>query len=169
MGILKRMMRVNAEMVQQKLRVWLRQGISPRRLALTLALGFTIGCVPVLGAPTVLCAALAVALGLNLPAMQAANYMAMPFQVVLIVPFLRLGGRLFAPAHAAPMTQASLLHISPLLLHTAPRQLAEQLGTMAGQAMLGWLMVAVPAVLLISGTLTLMLRRIPALARVSRG
>jgi len=67
------------------------------------------------------------------------------------------------------MTQAGLLHISPLLLHTAPLQLVEQLGSMAGQAMLGWLMVAVPAVLLISGTLTLMLRRIPALARESRG
>jgi uncharacterized protein (DUF2062 family) len=162
-------MRVNLETMKQKLTVWLRQGISPRRLALTLALGFTIGCVPVLGAPTLVCAALAVALGLNLPAIQAANYVAMPFQVVLIVPFLRLGGRLFAPAHTAPMTQAGLLHISPLLLHTAPRQLVEQLGSMAGQAMLGWFMVAVPAVLLISGMLTLMLRRIPALARESRG
>jgi uncharacterized protein (DUF2062 family) len=162
-------MGANAQKMEQKLTAWLRQGISPRRLALTLALGFTIGCVPVLGAPTLVCAALAMALGLNLPAIQAANYAAMPFQVVLIVPFLRLGGRLFAPAHAVPMTQAGLLHISPLLLHTAPRQLVEQLGSMAGQAMLGWLMVAVPAVLLISGTLTPMLRRIPALVRESRG
>src|SRR5208282_6377489 len=71
---------------------WLRQGISPRRLALTLALGFAIGCIPVVGIPTVLCSALALALRLNLPAIQAANYVAMPLQLALIVPFVRLGG-----------------------------------------------------------------------------
>ena len=74
----------------------MRQGISPRRLALTLALGFTIGCVPVVGIPTLLCAALALALGLNLPAIQVANYAAMPFQLALIAPFLRLGARFSA-------------------------------------------------------------------------
>ena len=161
-------MRVNAKTMEQRLAAWLRQGATPRRLALTLALGFTIGCVPVLGAPTLLCAALAVALRLNLPAIQAANYAAMPFQVALIVPFLRLGGRLFTPARPMPLSQAGMLHISPLLLRTAPAQLAEQLGSIAGQAMLGWLLVAGPAVLLISGALLLMLRRIPALARAPR-
>ena len=42
--------------------LWLSQGISPRRLALTLALGFAVGCIPVVGIPTVLCAGLALAL-----------------------------------------------------------------------------------------------------------
>ena len=68
---------------------WLRQGTSPRRLALTLALGFAIGCIPVVGIPTVLCAALAQAMRLNQPAIQAANYAAMPLQLFLIVPFVR--------------------------------------------------------------------------------
>ena len=69
----------------------LAQGISPRRLALTLALGFAIGCIPVIGVPTVLCASIALALRLNQPAIQAANYAAMPLQLALIVPFMRLG------------------------------------------------------------------------------
>ena len=47
---------------------WLRQGISPGRLGLTLALGFAIGCIPVVGVPTVLCAALALLFRLNQPA-----------------------------------------------------------------------------------------------------
>src|SRR5271169_2441589 len=83
--------------------IWLRQGISPRRLALTLALGFAVGCIPVLGIPTVICAALALALRLNLPAIQAANYLVMPLQLALIVPFVRLGGRLMSSGsnHAA--------------------------------------------------------------------
>src|SRR5580692_8472249 len=41
--------------MRQKAESWLRQGISPQRLALTLALGFAIGCIPVIGIPTALC------------------------------------------------------------------------------------------------------------------
>ena len=48
---------------------------SAARLALTLALGFAIGCFPVVGIPT-WCGALALVLRLNLPAIQAANYVA---------------------------------------------------------------------------------------------
>ena len=76
---------------KRKAALWLSQGITPLRLALTLALGFAIGCIPVIGIPTVLCAGLALALRLNLPAIQAANYAAMPLQLALIVPFVRLG------------------------------------------------------------------------------
>src|ERR1700679_2208582 len=79
----------------------LRLGISPRRLALTLALGFAVGCIPVIGIPTVLCAGLALALRLNLPAIQTANYIAMPLQLILIVPFVRLG-RWIIPPHGNP-------------------------------------------------------------------
>ena len=77
------------------LQSWLSQGTSPRRLALTLALGFAIGCLPVIGIPTALCLVIALALRLNLPAIQAANYAAMPVQIVMILPLVRLGGRIF--------------------------------------------------------------------------
>ncbi len=137
--------------------LWLRQGISPRRLALTLALGFAIGCLPVVGIPTVLCAALAMALRLNLPAIQAANFAAMPMQLAMIVPFLRLGERWFAFGPRAAMAPGALLHLSLF-------DLMAQLGGLAGQAMLAWLLIAVPAVALMTAALTLLLKRIPALA-----
>lgn len=133
---------------------------------MTLALGFTVGCVPVVGAPTLLCTALALGLRLNLPAIQAANYAAMPFQLALIVPFLRLGGKLFAAPVGAGVTASQVLHFSPALLRISPVQLAAQMGEMAGQAMLGWFLVALPAAGLMTVALTLMLRRIPALAKV---
>lgn len=132
--------------------VWLGQGITPRRLAFTLALGFTLGCVPVVGVPTVACTVLALALGLNLPAIQAANYAAMPFQLAMIVPFVRLGARVMGAA-AAPAAKTGTLV-----------DLAIHLGGMAGQALLGWLLVAAPAALLMTAVLTAMLRRVPALA-----
>lgn len=143
---------------------WLLQGISPERLAVTLALGFVLGCIPVLGIPTALCALLAIALRLNLPAIQAANYAAMPFQVALIVPFARMGSRL-TPAHAAPALDVHALTHAPLsiLLH-ASRPVALQLGIMAGQALLAWLLLAGPVALLLALLLTRVLRRVPVLA-----
>src|ERR1039458_3016775 len=106
------MMTKFTESIKRKVAAGLSQGISPRRLALTLALGFAIGCIPVIGIPTVVCAALALALRLNLPAIQAANYAALPFQVLLIVPFVRLGGWLFASGSRPAANAAALLHSS---------------------------------------------------------
>jgi uncharacterized protein (DUF2062 family) len=142
--------------IQRISAIWLRQGVSPDRLALTLALGFAVGCIPVLGAPTLLCAGLALALRLNLPAIQAANYAAMPFQLVLIAPFLRLGGWLLA-FKANPLLGAAA---SP---HLPVTHVITQLAALAGQATLAWFLFALPAVVIITGPLAAMLRRIPVL------
>jgi uncharacterized protein (DUF2062 family) len=77
------------------LQAQLTQGVSPTRLALALALGLVIGVVPLLGATTALCALLAVALRLNQPAIQLANYVAYPLQLLLFVPFFQAGAWLF--------------------------------------------------------------------------
>lgn len=155
------------ESMKIKVAAWLRQGVSPRRLALTLALGFAIGCIPVVGVPTLLCAALALALGLNQPAIQAANYAAMPLQLLLIVPFVRLGGWLF---HSSPIRVsqfAAVLRIAPADLirqRSMTTQLLAQLTGAFGHAMLAWLLLAIPAVALFTGALTLLLRQVPAFA-----
>jgi len=150
------------ESVRQQLVQWLRQGITPRRLAFTLALGCAIGCIPVLGIPTLLCAGVALALRLNQPAIQAANYAVMPAQIALILPFVRLGGWLFS-SPTRPAIPASRL------LHTSPLHMAGGLGTMAAEALAAWLLVAVPVVALLTLALTMVLRRIPAIAAMEAG
>jgi len=170
MGLRRMMSEVQAAAKRNAI-YWLRQGISPRRLALTLSLGFAVGCIPVVGIPTVLCAALALTLRLNLPAIQMANYAAMPLQLALIVPFVRLG-RWIVPPHggAAPIGLAfdprALMHLPALNLAT---HLATSIGDLAGKALLAWLLVAIPAVALMTFALTHMLRRIPALKAAEAG
>ena len=141
---------------------WIGQGISPQRLAITLALGFAIGCLPVVGIPTLLCAALALALRLNLPAMQAANYVAMPLQFALIVPFVKLGGWIFSGRSNSAV-------VSSLWGHPSVLDLAQQSGALVGHTLTAWLVIALPAVLLLTVPLTLVLRRIPALAAAEAG
>jgi uncharacterized protein (DUF2062 family) len=148
--------------MRQKAETWLRQGISPQRLALTLALGFAIGCIPVIGIPTAVCMVVALSLRLNMPAIQAANYAAMPLQVALIFPFVRLGGWLFSSGAHPAMNAGMLTHVSPMKLLWAS-------GNLAGEALAAWLITAVPMVLLLTLVLTALLRRVPILASAEAG
>jgi uncharacterized protein (DUF2062 family) len=150
-------MTMNPDSIERNLAAWLRHGVTPFRLALTLALGFAIGCIPVVGIPTLLCAGLAFSFGLNLPAIQVANYAAMPLQLVLILPFIRLGQWIFAWAPHQALTASTLLHQSPL-------HFASQMGWLAAEAVLAWLLVAGPAVALLTATLTPVLKQIQALS-----
>jgi hypothetical protein len=150
------------EELKQKASAWLLLGISPQRLALTLALGFVVGCVPLFGFTTGICALVALAFRLNLPAIQAANYAAMPFQLALMVPFMKLGGKL-APSRYPALDLSALMH-SPMRLMHPSDPVAAQLGAMAGQALLGWLLLALPVLALLTFMLTSVLRRVPAIA-----
>ena len=148
--------------MRQKAETWLRQGISPQRLALTLALGFAIGCIPVIGIPTAVCLVVALSLRLNVPAIQAANYAAMPLQVALIFPFVRFGAWLFSSGAHSPMSAGALAHGSAMkLIWTS--------GSLAGEALAAWLVTAVPMVLLLTLVLTALLRRVPLLASSEAG
>lgn len=69
--------------------------MSPKKLALTLALGTTIGIIPLLGINTFLLIIVALLLKLNQPAAQIVNWAMYIFQLVLFVPFLKMGQYLF--------------------------------------------------------------------------
>jgi uncharacterized protein (DUF2062 family) len=73
----------------------LKQGITPEKIALTLALGGVLGIFPILGATTLLCGVIGVWLRLNQPLIQLVNYLVYPLQIVLLIPFYRAGERLF--------------------------------------------------------------------------
>jgi uncharacterized protein (DUF2062 family) len=69
----------------------LRQGMSPRRLALCAAIAIVVGNIPILGISTILCTLIALAFRLNLPAIQLVQAAMAPTQLLLIIPFVRLG------------------------------------------------------------------------------
>jgi len=77
------------------LQAQLSQGVTPSKLALALALGLVVGVVPVLGISTAVCALLAMALRLNQPAIQLANYLVYPLQLLLFIPAFQAGAWLF--------------------------------------------------------------------------
>jgi uncharacterized protein (DUF2062 family) len=68
----------------------LKQGMDPSRLSLALTSGAIIGVFPILGIATVVCGGVAAFFHLNHPAIQLANYVVFPMQLVLFFPFLTL-------------------------------------------------------------------------------
>ena len=86
----------------------LRQGITPPKLALCFALGVVVGGFPVLGSTTLLCTVVALALRLNLPAMQLANWIAYPLQLAVLIPLFRAGEWLFRVTDRIELTPEKL-------------------------------------------------------------
>jgi hypothetical protein len=69
----------------------LTQGLTPEKIALTIAFGSSLALFPVLGTTTLLCFFAGVALKLNQPILQAVNYACTPLQLAFI-PFALVGG-----------------------------------------------------------------------------
>jgi uncharacterized protein (DUF2062 family) len=139
----------------------LRMGTSQEKLAWSIAVGLLIGINPILGSTTVFCLAVAFVLRLNIAASQLGNHIVYPLELILVIPFIRLGSRLF---HTAPMPLSA-----NELLHAArehPLALSRQLWLWEWHALIVWALFALIAVPCAALLLTPLLRRL--LRRVER-
>lgn len=128
-------------------RVWqtlmhaLRQGTSPKKLALTCAFGVVLGIFPVYGSTTLLCFGVALVLRLNVVVIQAVNYLLTPVQLVLLIPFMQGGIWLFGWP-AIPLDLAVLT----TRIETDAWLLVRELGAVVGGGVVVWMLVAAPLV-----------------------
>lgn len=73
----------------------LNEGITPHKLALCLVFGTAFGIIPVIGVTTALCIIIAFILKLNKPAIILINFFVYPLQLLLLIPFIKIGEWLF--------------------------------------------------------------------------
>jgi uncharacterized protein (DUF2062 family) len=125
------------------------QGISPHELALTIALGVTIGLTPIVWGGTILCAGLAFFFRLNQPGIQVANYLAFPLQIALFLPFYRLGARIF-PWGSSVSVEFNIFRMAMATL----------------KALAAWLLIAPPVAILLYFILLPILTRMLAIRTV---
>jgi uncharacterized protein (DUF2062 family) len=115
----------------------LTQGVTPEKIALTVALGIALGVFPILGTTTALCAIVGILVKLNQPILQAVNYLVYPLQLVLLIPFYRAGEHLLG----RPPIPLSI----PLLLErfqASATQFLKDFGMIGVGGILVWLIVA---------------------------
>ena len=139
----------------------LRMGATPQQLAWSISLGLVVGINPLLGSTTLLCLGLAALFRLNLAASQLANHLMYPVEIVLVIPFLRLGSRIFATG-PMPLSPATLLQAA----RSHPVTLMQDLWKWEWHALVLWAMIALPLLPGIAAALTPILRRL--LHRVER-
>jgi uncharacterized protein (DUF2062 family) len=134
---------------EQALRAWwrrrvldvtvaqLRQGITPQKIALTIALGAVLGLFPILGTTTALCLLVGLYLKLNQPVIQLVNWIAAPLQLPGIYFFVRAGEWL---THTPPVS----FSITALLaaFKASPLHFLQQYGTTGLRGVLAWVLIA---------------------------
>lgn len=133
----------------------LRMGGSPERLAWSIAAGAVIGINPLLGSTTILCLTVAVVFRLNIAASQLGNHIVYPLELLLVIPFLRLGSIVFrtppVPLSPAAIMQAARSH---------PVDLIKVLWLWEWHALILWAVLSAVLMPLIAIALTPLLRRL---------
>jgi uncharacterized protein (DUF2062 family) len=139
----------------------LRMGATPQRLAWSIAVGMMVGLNPLLGTTTVMCLAVAGMFRLNVAASQIANHAMFPLELALILPFIRMGSRVF---HTAEMPLSPKVFL--MSAKSSPLGLIRELWVWEWHALLVWLGMAVVVAPVIAIGLTPVLERL--LRRVQR-
>jgi len=138
----------------------LAQGLTPDRLALSLAAGLVLGLFPIVGVTTLLCVAAGFAFRLNHLALQLANHLAYPLQLPLVLAFVRLGERLLGAPRVTFDPVALVRHFE----RDATGFLRE-FGLTGLHGILGWSLVAPVLLLAAFFSLRPLLRRLDATLR----
>jgi len=132
-------------------------GISPERIAWTVALGVVLGIFPVMGTTTLVCLLVGWLLRLNQPLLHGVKTLVYPLHLALILVFIRLGERLYGVA---------LISFSiPQLLarfKADPLQFLRDFGLAAWHGVSAWLLIAPLAAILIKVAVQPVVRRLAA-------
>ncbi len=141
----------------------MRGGITPRRLAWSLAFGMVIGINPSVGLTTLLVVLIAWVLGLNQIASLIGTHIVAPLHLLLIIPFIELGVHLFHTRNL-PMNRRQLEHLSH-----HPVRLFREIWQWEWHALVVWAIAAAVAMPLLARylrrALVLLLRRNRTLIR----
>ncbi len=122
------------------LRGQLTQGVTPDKLALTLAVGTACSLLPFLGGTTLLNLGVGLALRLNQPILQTVNYLLSAVQLALILVYVRIG-ELIWRAPAMPLSIPQLL----AAFRADPGEFFRRFGWTGVHAATAWL-VSVPII-----------------------
>ena len=137
----------------------LTQGITPEKIALTIAVGSALALYPMLGVTSLFCFIAGVALRLNQPIIQVINYLCFPIHLTTIYYCWRWGDRLFG----TPRPRMRVRETAELmwdLLWNDPSQLFHRFGLTLYHATVVWALIAPVWIVLIYYTSRTTLREI---------
>jgi uncharacterized protein (DUF2062 family) len=82
--------------VKEKTTALLKQGLTPKELSQSIIVSGLISTIPILGVSTFMITTVSLKQKLNLPIMIAVSYLLWPVQILMIIPFIRVGEFIFS-------------------------------------------------------------------------
>ena len=132
-------MRQKLKSVKNKTTALFKQGLTPIQLSQSIIVSGLISTIPILGVSTFLITTVSLKRKLNLPIMLSINYLMWPVQILLIIPFIRLGEFIFS----IPSTNHSVEEI----VHSFQAGFFQTLTNLSFELLCGlggWFLTAVP-------------------------
>jgi uncharacterized protein (DUF2062 family) len=123
--------------VKEPIVAQLTQGVTPDKIALTVAVGSALALFPILGTTSLLCLIAGIFLRLNQPIIQVVNWACTPIHIPLIFYCVHLGEKLFGSPH----TKFKLQEIAKLLWED-PLLFAQKFGLTGFHACVVWAIAA---------------------------
>lgn len=128
--------------VKAKASALLKQGLTPKELSQSIIVSGLISTIPILGVSTFMITTVSLKRKLNLPVMISLSYLMWPVQILLIIPFIRVGEFIFSVPRNHHTVEEIINSFQNSFFQTL-NQLSFELLCGLG----GWLLTAVPLAL----------------------
>ena len=125
--------------VKAKTTALFKQGLSPKELSQSLIVSGLISTIPILGVSTFMITSVSLKRKLNLPVMISLSYLMWPIQILLIIPFIRIGEFIFSVPRNHHTAEEIISSFQNSFFQTLSQLSFELLCGLGG-----WLLTAVP-------------------------
>ena len=146
-------MKARLNKVKDKTTALLKQGLTPKELSQSIIVSGLISTIPILGVSTFMITTVSFKRKLNLPVMIALSYLMWPVQIMLIIPFIRVGEFIFSVPRNHHTVEEIITSFQNSFFQTLSQLFFELLCGLGG-----WLLTAVPISIVIYWVSLLFLR-----------
>lgn len=126
--------------IWSKFKALLKQGLTPKQLAISLVVSALVSIFPIFGVSTIALTCIALPFRLNLPIMIGFSYIVGPLKFLLLIPFINIGGAIFGSEHTLLTFEAIEASYNTSFFDTA-KELSYEL--LCG--FVGWLLISIPS------------------------
>ena len=147
-------MKATLNKVKDKTTALLKQGLTPKELSQSIIVSGLISIIPILGVSTFMITTVSLKRKLNLPVMISLSYLMWPIQILLIIPFIRVGEFIFSVPRNHHTVEEIISSFQSSFIGTLSQLSFELLCGLGG-----WLLTAVPLAIGIYGMSLLFLRK----------
>ncbi len=146
-------MKARLNKVKDKTTALLKQGLTPKELSQSIIVSGLISTIPILGVSTFMITTVSFKRKLNLPVMITLSYLMWPVQIMLIIPFIRVGEFIFSVPRNHHTVEEIITSFQNSFFQTLSQLSFELLCGLGG-----WLLTAVPVAVVVYWVSLLFLR-----------